>query len=79
MGRVDDVERLAFELGGSLPTEYLGLPLGAKHKATRVWDGMEWKKGFVEGWHFGKCSISHSYQKCARQHAHLLNVSLPAP
>ena len=44
VGRVDDVERLAFELGcniGSLPTEYLGLPLGAKHKAARVWDGVE--------------------------------------
>ena len=44
VGRVDDVEMLAFELGcniGSLPTEYLGLPLGAKHKATRVWDGVE--------------------------------------
>ena len=44
MGRVDDVERLGFELGcniGSLPTEYLGLPLGAKHKAVRVWDGVE--------------------------------------
>ena len=37
VGRVDDVEGLAFELGcniGSLPIEYLGLPLG-------VWDGVE--------------------------------------
>ena len=44
VGRVDDVEGLAFELGcniGSLPTEYLGLPLGAKHKEARVWDGVE--------------------------------------
>ena len=44
MGWVDDVERLAFELGcniGSLPIEYLGLPLGAKHEAARVWDGVE--------------------------------------
>ena len=44
LGRVDDVEGLAFELGcsiGSLPTEYLGLPLGAKHKEARVWDGVE--------------------------------------
>ena len=42
VGKVDDVERLAFELGcniGFLPTEYLGLPLGAKHKVARVWDG----------------------------------------
>ena len=39
MGRVDDVEGLAFKLGcniGSLPTEYLGLPLGAEHKEARV-------------------------------------------
>ena len=44
VGRVDDVERLAFELGcnmGSMPTEYLGQPLGAKHKAARMWDGVE--------------------------------------
>ena len=44
VGRVEDVDRLAFELGcniGSLPTEYLGLPLGAKHKAAGVWDGVE--------------------------------------
>ena len=26
---------------GSLPTEYLCLPLGAKHTAARVWDGVE--------------------------------------
>ena len=55
MGKVDDVERLAFELGSNVerlalelrcnidswPTEYLGLPLVAKHKAARVWDGVE--------------------------------------
>ena len=44
MGKVEDVERLAFELEcniGSLPTKYLSLPLGAKHKAVRVWDGVE--------------------------------------
>ena len=38
------MEKLAFELGcniGSLPTEYLGLPLGAKFKAAKVWDGVE--------------------------------------
>ena len=41
--KVDDVERLAFELGCnySLPTKYLGLPLGEKHKVARVWDGVE--------------------------------------
>ena len=39
VGRVEDVAGLAFELGckiGSLPTEYLGLPLGAKHKEASV-------------------------------------------
>ena len=59
VGRVDDVEGLAFELGcniGSLPIEYLGLPLGAKHKEARVWDGVEerfgrrlaiWKRQYI--------------------------------
>ena len=44
MGKVDGVERLALELGcniGSLPTDYLGLPLGTKHRANYVWDGVE--------------------------------------
>ena len=44
MGRVEGVDRLARELGcniGSLPTEYLGLALGAKHKAIGMWDGVE--------------------------------------
>ena len=59
VGRVEDVDGLAFELGcniGSLPTEYLGLPLGAKHKEARVWDGVEerfrnrlalWKRQYI--------------------------------
>ena len=37
LGRVDNVEVLAAELGygvGSLPTMYLGLPLGSPHKAS---------------------------------------------
>ena len=41
---MDNVEELASELGckvGSLPTPYLGLPLGAKHKALGVWDSIE--------------------------------------
>ena len=44
MGRVENVELLATELGckvGSLPSTYLGLPLGASHKSMRVWDGVE--------------------------------------
>ena len=59
VGRVEDVDGLAAELGckkGSLPTEYLGLPLGAKHKEARVWDGVEerfrnrlalWKRQYI--------------------------------
>ena len=44
MGRIEGVERLALGLGcsiGSLPTKYLGLPLGAKHRATYMWDEVE--------------------------------------
>ena len=44
MGRVENEENLAIELGckiGYLPAEYLGLPLGAKQKASSVWDGVE--------------------------------------
>ena len=44
IGPVAYVEELASELGckvGSLPTSYLGLPLGAKHKALGVWDSVE--------------------------------------
>ena len=44
VGAVDNVVELALELGcgiGSLPTSYLGLPLGASHKATRVWKSVK--------------------------------------
>ena len=44
VGSVDNVVELALELGcgiGSFPTSYLGLPLGASHKATRAWDSVE--------------------------------------
>ena len=59
MGRVDNVERLALELGcniGSLPIDYLGLHLGTKHRATYMWDGVEerfrkwlalWKRQYI--------------------------------
>ena len=59
LGRVDNVELLATELGcgvGSLPTTYLGLPLGAPHRALGVWDSMEerfrkrlssWKRQYI--------------------------------
>ena len=41
---VNNLMELASELGcniGSFPTSYLGLPLGAKHKAMGVWDSIE--------------------------------------
>ncbi|RVW82306.1 putative ribonuclease H protein [Vitis vinifera] len=54
---------MAVELGcrvGSLPNVYLGLPLGAHHKAPSMWDGMEermrirlalWKKTiYIQRW-----------------------------
>ena len=59
VGRVENVEVLASELGckvGSLPSTYLGLPLGAPHKSVAMWDGVEermrkrlalWKRKFI--------------------------------
>ena len=59
LGRVDNVESLTAELGcrvGSLPTMYLGLPLGAPHMALGVWDSIEerfrkrlssWKRQYI--------------------------------
>ena len=56
---VEDIEEMAVELGcrvGSLPTVYLGLPLGAHHKALSMWDGVEekmrrrlalWKRQYI--------------------------------
>ena len=42
--RVENKENLALEFGCkicSLPAKYFGLPLGAKHNAVSVWDGVE--------------------------------------
>ncbi|RVW71613.1 Transposon TX1 uncharacterized 149 kDa protein [Vitis vinifera] len=59
MGRVENAEVLASELGckvGSLPSTYLGLPLGVPHKSVVAWDGVEermrkrlalWKRQFI--------------------------------
>ncbi|RVX21782.1 Transposon TX1 uncharacterized 149 kDa protein [Vitis vinifera] len=46
VGVVEEIEEMAVELGcrvGSLPSQYLGLPLGAPYKASSVWDGVEEK------------------------------------
>ena len=59
MGRVDNVEELFSELGckvGSLPSAYLGLPLGALFKSMATWDRVEerfrkrlimWKRQYI--------------------------------
>ena len=44
VGREHDIEDLTLELGckvGSLPSSYLGLPLGAPFKSEVVWDGVK--------------------------------------
>ena len=59
VGRLNNGEVLVAELGcqiGSLPSTYLGLTLGAGHKAVTVWDSVEarmrkrlalWKRSFI--------------------------------
>ncbi|RVW28234.1 hypothetical protein CK203_083667 [Vitis vinifera] len=44
VGRVDNIDDLAWDFGcrvGSLPSSYLGMPLGASFKSVTVWDGVE--------------------------------------
>ena len=44
VGGVENAEALAVDLGykvGSLPSTYLGLPLGAPHRSVAVWDGVK--------------------------------------
>ncbi|RVW24673.1 hypothetical protein CK203_082175 [Vitis vinifera] len=59
VGEVEEVEELVVELRcrvGSLPSSYLGLPLGAHHNSLSVWDGVEervrrrlalWKRQYI--------------------------------
>ncbi|RVX14550.1 LINE-1 reverse transcriptase-like [Vitis vinifera] len=59
VGRVVDIDDLALDFGckvGSLPSTYLGLPLGAPFKSVAMWDGVEerfrkrltmWKKQYL--------------------------------
>ena len=59
VGRVSNIDSLVDELGckvGSLPTTYLGLPLGAHCKFVAVWDEVEerfrkrltsWKRQYI--------------------------------
>ena len=44
VGRVENIDDLALDFGcrvDSLPSTYLGLPLGAPFKTVSVWDGVE--------------------------------------
>ena len=44
VGEVQELDVMAMEIGcrvGSLPSSYLGLPLGAPNKALSAWDGVE--------------------------------------
>ena len=44
VGGVENIEALVAELGckvGSLPSSYLGFPLGAPHRSMAVWAGVE--------------------------------------
>ena len=44
VGRVENIDDLALDFGcrvGSLPSTYLGLPLGAPFKSVSVWNGVE--------------------------------------
>ena len=58
VGRVENMEGFAIKLGcriGSLPTTYLGLPLGAPHN---LWGfGIQLRNGFVKGCPLGRGSI----------------------
>ncbi|KAJ9690749.1 hypothetical protein PVL29_013085 [Vitis rotundifolia] len=60
VGKVENAELLAAELGckvGSLPSIYLGLPLGASHKSMTVWDGVE-ERGCVRNLPCGRGNSS---------------------
>ncbi|RVW85331.1 hypothetical protein CK203_045523 [Vitis vinifera] len=59
VGEVEEIQELAAELGcrvGSLPSHYLGLPLGVPNRASSMWDGVEervrrrlalWKRQYI--------------------------------
>ena len=59
VGRVENIDDFALDFGcrvGSLPSTYLGLPLGALFKSVIVWDGVEerfcrrlamWKRQYI--------------------------------
>ena len=59
VGIVENFNQLACELGcriGSLPSSYLGLPLGFKLNSSRVWEGL--RRDSEEGSPLGRDSLS---------------------
>ena len=51
VGRVENIDDLAWDFGckvGSLPSAYLGMPLGASFKSITVWDEVE-ETIFIQG------------------------------
>ncbi|RVW53555.1 hypothetical protein CK203_092413 [Vitis vinifera] len=54
VGSVENAEELVAAIGckvGSLPTTYLGLPLGVPHRSLAVWEGVEerMRKNWLDG------------------------------
>ena len=59
MGEVENIDQLVGELGcivGSLPSTYLGLPLGTRQNSVSIWEGIEekfrrrlaaWKRQYI--------------------------------
>lgn len=41
---------------GSLPSSYLGLPLGARYSVVSIWEGVE--RNLEDSWLFGKDNTS---------------------
>ena len=80
VGSVENPESLALELGckiGSLPTTYLGLPLGAKHNSMKVWDGIEEKVSLMEETIHFKRGENHTHPNHPLQHVNLPYVPFP--
>ncbi|RVX04845.1 LINE-1 retrotransposable element ORF2 protein [Vitis vinifera] len=75
IGEVEEIEEMTMELGckvRTLPSVYLGLPLGAHHKATSMWDGVEermrrrlalWKRQYISKGLVGKWIWRFAFEK----------------
>ena len=86
VGDVENPNLLALEIGckvGSLPTTYLGLPLGARHKSTKVWDVVKEKfrkrLALRKRQYLSKGGKTRAYSKHPFLHAYLPHVPLQNP